>query len=139
MVVPYNFILYNTILPYHYAYLLVYFPTVMSPDSSFNSPIKMNSSKVTLENAECYHLWFAKVQSNLEEDLWHYFDPNDGHEKWMKDIPRTAVGLILAARSAHGDFEAYHTRFGHDDAEFRNGMPPVRRPQNPDGPLDLQV
>lgn len=32
-------------------------------------------------------------------------------------LPRDALGHLLAARSGHGDFSSYHTRFQHRDAE----------------------
>ena len=31
-------------------------------------------------------------------------------------LPRSVLGRLLAARSGHGDFAAYHERFGHEDA-----------------------
>lgn len=31
-------------------------------------------------------------------------------------LPRFALGRLLAARSGHGDFAAYHRHFGHEDA-----------------------
>lgn len=34
-------------------------------------------------------------------------------------LPRAALARLLAARSGHGDFAAYHDRFGHVDAERR--------------------
>jgi ribonuclease HI len=36
---------------------------------------------------------------------------------WLKPIGRPTLSHILAARSGHGDFKAYHRRFGHDNAE----------------------
>ena len=33
-------------------------------------------------------------------------------------LPRPSLGRLLAARSGHGDFEAYHVRFHHEDAEL---------------------
>jgi hypothetical protein len=33
-------------------------------------------------------------------------------------VPRASLGRWLAARSHHGDFANYHTRFGHDDAHL---------------------
>lgn len=35
---------------------------------------------------------------------------------WLRNLKRTALGRVLAARSAHGDFKAYHDRFRHEDA-----------------------
>lgn len=34
-------------------------------------------------------------------------------------LPRAALARLLAARSGHGDFAAYHDRFNHPDAERR--------------------
>ena len=34
-------------------------------------------------------------------------------------LPRAALSLLLAARSGHGDFAAYHLRFNHLDAELK--------------------
>jgi ribonuclease HI len=48
----------------------------------------------------------------------HYLDLMISYEK-NKDllsIDRGALGRILAARSQHGDFADYHTRFHHEDA-----------------------
>ncbi|KAL2889768.1 putative double-stranded RNA/RNA-DNA hybrid binding protein [Ceratocystis lukuohia] len=42
---------------------------------------------------------------------------------WMKGLNRGTVARILAARSRHGDFEEYHTRFNHQDAEKRCQVP----------------
>jgi hypothetical protein len=32
-------------------------------------------------------------------------------------LPRSSLARLLAARSGHGDFDAYHTRFSHDTTE----------------------
>ena len=37
--------------------------------------------------------------------------------KWLKDIDRPVLAVVLAARSGPGNFNAYHIRFGHDDAD----------------------
>ena len=34
-------------------------------------------------------------------------------------LPRFALGKLYACRTEHGDFEAYHERLGHADAELR--------------------
>ena len=44
--------------------------------------------------------------------------PTAWNSKWLQGIPRSLLGRVLAARSAHGDFQQYHLRFNHDDAEL---------------------
>ena len=40
-------------------------------------------------------------------------------------LPRKTLGHLLAARSGHGDFQAYHERFRHteQDTLYRYGQP----------------
>ena len=35
----------------------------------------------------------------------------------LLDLPRAALGLVLANITGHGDFSQYHVRFGNDDTE----------------------
>ncbi|KAL2890469.1 putative double-stranded RNA/RNA-DNA hybrid binding protein [Ceratocystis lukuohia] len=49
---------------------------------------------------------------------------------WMKGLNRGTVARILAARSRQGDFEEYHTRFNHQDAEKRCQVPNCGKPKD---------
>ncbi|KKF94294.1 putative double-stranded RNA/RNA-DNA hybrid binding protein [Ceratocystis platani] len=49
---------------------------------------------------------------------------------WMKGLNRGTVARILAARSRHGDFEEYHTRLSHQDAEKRCQVPNCGKPKD---------
>ena len=45
-------------------------------------------------------------------------------------LPRPSLGRLLAARSGHGDFEAYHVRFHHEDAELLCRCGEVKAPDH---------
>ncbi|KAL2891122.1 Endonuclease/Exonuclease/phosphatase family protein [Ceratocystis lukuohia] len=49
---------------------------------------------------------------------------------WMRGLNRGTVARILAARSKHGDFEEYHTRFNHQDAETKCQVPNCGKPKD---------
>jgi len=56
-------------------------------------------------------LWSTIAPANYKELLISY-----GPSSSLLTLKRYAMGRILAARSQHGDFADYHTRFNHVDA-----------------------
>jgi ribonuclease HI len=56
-------------------------------------------------------LWSATAPANYNRLLIRYSTNTDELR-----LSRAALGRILAARSQHGDFAAYHERFNHDNA-----------------------
>ena len=57
------------------------------------------------------NLWSITAPANYTElSIKHPSNTNELHFK------RAALGRILAARSQHGDFAAYHQRFNHNNA-----------------------
>lgn len=72
------------------------------------------------------------TQSKMETDWWNthspisyktlniIFDPTGKLLRELKierKIERKILGLLIAARSGHGDYKAYHERFGHEKYE----------------------
>lgn len=63
----------------------------------------------------------AKTAERL---LWEKTAPSNYSKLYIKQatnrdelhLPRSALGRILAARTQHGDFSAYHLRFNHENA-----------------------
>src|SRR5699024_1479810 len=57
------------------------------------------------------HFWAEKAPKR-------YKDLGISIVKWPPELqlPRAALGRLLAARSGHGDFAEYHERFKHDEA-----------------------
>jgi hypothetical protein len=56
--------------------------------------------------------WQAEAPQSYQ-DLWITTSPRCPAE--LK-LPRPLLARILAARTGHGDFAAYHERFNHEDA-----------------------
>ncbi|RAL67139.1 hypothetical protein DID88_007917 [Monilinia fructigena] len=66
---------------------------------------------------------------NVTSGWWRKNEPtlSGGYRKWQLDyalkepmelkLSRPTLHRLLALRSRHGDFEAYHKRFKHEDAE----------------------
>ena len=67
---------------------------------------------------------FSKWWSALPPRTPALEPPSPNPPAWLT-APRALLGRLLAARSGHGDFAAYHDRFDHDDAErqCRCGLP----------------
>lgn len=58
--------------------------------------------------ASDFRSWWREARGRRE-----YEDPAPWRALAGK-LPRKAVGRVLAARSGHGDFDAYHTQLNHD-------------------------
>jgi hypothetical protein len=67
--------------------------------------------------------WAAKAPANYIELMVEYPLTTDKFQ-----TSRAALGHILAARSQHGDFTAYHNRFNHAGATLNCSC---RRPKSP--------
>lgn len=77
---------------------------------------------MTLARAKSY------IQERFEASLQHHWSSNETPQyKNLKipmpkepppelALPRKNLGYLLAARSGHGDFAAYHRRWAHSDA-----------------------
>lgn len=52
--------------------------------------------------------------------------------RWLKNIRRPCLATVLAAKSGHGDFAQYHTRYKHEDAELE--CPFCRKEKTPTHP-----
>ncbi|POS84045.1 hypothetical protein EPUL_003920 [Erysiphe pulchra] len=70
----------------------------------------------------------ASIRSTMVTDWWNIHSPNkykilnigiDHTGKPPKElqIERKTLGLLIAARSRHGDFKSYHEMFGHETYE----------------------
>lgn len=62
----------------------------------------------------------CRPQKAIEKDM-EYPKPWSATTKTYQGLNRTHVGRVLAARSGHGDFSAYHTRFTHENAALLCG------------------
>ena len=49
----------------------------------------------------------------------------------LLNLPRRSLGMLLAARSGHGDFAAYHRRFNHTKAELHCSCGQEKAPEHP--------
>ncbi|RAL59878.1 hypothetical protein DID88_000505 [Monilinia fructigena] len=79
---------------------------------------------------------------NVTSGWWRKNEPtlSGGYRKWQLDyalkepmelkLSRPTLHRLLALRSRHGDFEAYHKRFKHEDAEDSLSMRLKLRPRS---------
>lgn len=93
---------------------------------------KLAKEACTLSPVTRTHLSIARAKRRVEQlyqeaaqRYWNdkaparYRELGIGYSSKMPGVlalPRPILGHLLAARSGHGDFAAYHTRFKHDDA-----------------------
>ena len=71
--------------------------------------------------------WLSTHQSQARTDWWNKNIPDTYKRLEIKTAPyfpkellleRKALGKLIAARTGHGDFATYHTRFKHEEANF---------------------
>ncbi|KAI8401625.1 hypothetical protein FOFC_18494 [Fusarium oxysporum] len=100
--------------------------TILQRENEENRP-KRRKKVVYNGNAE-----FAKIPAikKAREHMWRTLQPERTANRVKKlklddlccppelSLPRAALHHLLAARSLHGDFAAYHERFDHSDARL---------------------
>ncbi|ODM20665.1 hypothetical protein SI65_03718 [Aspergillus cristatus] len=86
-----------------------YAPLELPPPPASLAAAKRAAQRV---HWQCFAQFWAEKASKRYKDL------GIGIEKRPPELqlPRAALGRLLAARSGHGDFAEYHERFKHDDA-----------------------
>ncbi|KAI1004393.1 hypothetical protein K3495_g3819 [Podosphaera aphanis] len=71
--------------------------------------------------------WHAKQLNQARNSWWNKNIPNSYARLGIKIGPyypievllgRKVLGQLIAARTGHGEFVAYHTRFGHEEARL---------------------
>lgn len=71
--------------------------------------------------------WNITLRTQIRDIWWKTNIPASYAQLEIKHAPlfpkelllsRKALGIILAARTGHGDFTAYHTRFNHAEARL---------------------
>ncbi|KAI0995105.1 hypothetical protein K3495_g13078 [Podosphaera aphanis] len=71
--------------------------------------------------------WHAEQLSQARNSWWNKNIPNSHARLGIKTAPyfpkelllgRKALGQLIAAKTGHGDFAAYHIRFGHEEARL---------------------
>lgn len=70
--------------------------------------------------------WHAEKATQLRDSWWKDHIPKSYKNLEIKEAPsfpkelyleRKALSKIIAARTGHGDFATYHTRFKHEEAK----------------------
>lgn len=76
--------------------------------------------------AKCFEDYWATHAPQSYKNLAIPLDPRPPE----LSLPRGSLGRLLAARSGHGDFAAYHERFNHSDALLTCSCGQLKAPQH---------
>jgi hypothetical protein len=74
--------------------------------------------------------WWASVEPKLSTNYRKWGLNYKVHLPKELELPRPILHRLLALRTGHGDFEWYHKKFHHEDAELNCGCGGTKTPEH---------